>query len=143
MSRKDPQLLTGLLTGMGALHFIAPEPFDSIIPPQLPGEARAYTLASGVAELVTAGLIAHRRTRKLGGAAAIALFLAVFPANIYMAYQWRNKPWPLKVIAYGRLPLQAVLIKQGWNVMKVADTQADAKPDAETNAKADSAAANR
>ncbi|MGJ9495336.1 DoxX family protein [Actinotignum sp. GS-2025a] len=140
MSRKDPQLLTGLLTGMGALHFIAPEPFDSIIPPQLPGEPRAYTLASGVAEMVTAGLIAHRRTRKLGGAAAIALFLAVFPANIYVAYQWRNKPWPLKAIAYGRLPLQAVLIKQGWNLMKIAEAEAGAK--AHANAKADSAATN-
>ncbi|MGJ9715942.1 DoxX family protein [Actinotignum sp. GS-2025b] len=116
MSRKDPQLLTGLLTGMGALHFIAPEPFDSIIPPQLPGEARAYTLASGVAELVTAGLIAHHRTRKLGGAAAIALFLAVFPANINMAYQWRKKPWPLKAVAYGRLPLQAGLRTVYWTL---------------------------
>ncbi|MBS5749635.1 MAG: hypothetical protein KHW47_08895, partial [Actinotignum schaalii] len=83
--------------------------------------------------------IAHHRTRKLGGAAAIALFLAVFPANINMAYQWRKKPWPLKAVAYGRLPLQAVLIKQGWNVMKVADAE---KPDAEAGAQADAAAAN-
>lgn len=134
MSRKDPQLLTGLLTTMGALHFIAPEPFDSIIPPQLPGEPRAYTLASGVAELMTAGLIAHRRTRKLGGAAAIALFLAVFPANIYMAYQWRNQPWPLKAIPYGRLPLQALLIKQGRNVMKMADAEVEADAKADTGA---------
>ena len=27
----------------GALHFIKPQPFDSIVPPQLPGSARSYT----------------------------------------------------------------------------------------------------
>lgn len=135
MPRKDPQLLTGLLAGMGSLHFVAPKPFDSIIPPQLPGQPRAYTLASGVAELATAGLIAQPRTRKLGGAAAIALFLAVFPANIYMAHQWQDKPWRLKAIAYGRLPLQALLIKQGWNVMKMANAEMGANAKEATGVK--------
>lgn len=111
-------VLTGLLGTAGALHVVAPKPFDSIIPPQLPGEPRWYTYASGVAELVTAGLIAAPRTRRLGGLAAVALFVAVFPANIQMATLWRNQPPAKKAIAYGRLPLQALLIAQGAHVAR-------------------------
>ena len=39
------------LAVMGALHFIIPDPFDSIVPKYLPGPAHAYTHGSGVAEL--------------------------------------------------------------------------------------------
>ncbi|WP_028822217.1 membrane protein [Propionimicrobium lymphophilum] len=120
MANKDAKLLTALLAGMGVLHFAKPEPFDQIIPPGLPGKPRDYTLGSGVAELATAGLIASKKTRKLGGVAAILLFLAVFPANIYMAYLWRKKPLALKAVAYGRLPLQALLLKQAANVIREA-----------------------
>src|SRR5690242_3037660 len=42
-----------MLLGMGTLHFVAPKPFDGIIPAELPGSARFYTYASGVAELGT------------------------------------------------------------------------------------------
>src|SRR5689334_18441987 len=38
-----------MLVGMGVLHFAVPKPFDSIVPAELPGDARFYTLASGVA----------------------------------------------------------------------------------------------
>ena len=73
------------LVGMGALHFAAPKPFDSIVPAELPGDARFYTYASGVGEIVTGGLLLVPRTRKLGALAAVALFLAVFPANVNIA----------------------------------------------------------
>ncbi|GAB3945421.1 DoxX family protein [Corynebacterium tapiri] len=108
--------LTGLFAGMGALHFIKPEPFDGIIPPQLPGSPRTYTYASGVAELATAGLLALPRTRRLGGLATSLLSLAVWPGNIYMAYQYRDKTPLKKAIAYGRLPLQLPLIRSGWDI---------------------------
>lgn len=100
------------LAGMGALHFVAPKPFDSIVPPNLPLglTPRRATQLSGVAELTTAALLAAPRTRRLGGAAATALFLAVFPANIHMAQQWSDKPLPLRLGAYARLPLQVPMI---------------------------------
>lgn len=100
------------LAGMGTAHFVAPKPFDSIVPPNLPLglTPRRATQLSGVAELATAGLLAAPKTRRLGGVAAVALFTAVFPANVYMAQQWSDKPLPLKLGAYARLPLQVPMI---------------------------------
>ncbi len=99
------------LGAMGVLHFVAPKPFDGLIPPELPGSRRTWTYGSGVAELAVAGLLAAPRTRALGGAAATALFVGVFPGNLQMARAWRGKPfWPHQVIAWGRLPLQVPMI---------------------------------
>ena len=58
-----------MLLGMGVLHFVAPKPFDSIIPEELPGSARFYTYASGVAELGTGALLigaAHQEAGRAG-----------------------------------------------------------------------------
>ena len=73
-----------MLVGMGVLHFVAPKPFDTIVPAELPGSARFYTLASGVGEVATGALLLAPRTRRLGALAAVALFVAVFPANVNM-----------------------------------------------------------
>jgi uncharacterized membrane protein len=74
------RMAAGLL-GIGILHFVAPKPFDSIIPDELPGSPRFYTYASGAAELSVAGLLAAPKTRRLGALAAVAPFVAVFPGN--------------------------------------------------------------
>ena len=110
--------LAALLTGVGTLHFLAPKPFDAIIPAELPGSPRAYTYASGVAELTTAGLLATPRTRRLGGAVAAALFLAVFPANVNMVRLWWDKPWPMRLAVIARLPLQIPLITAALQVSR-------------------------
>lgn len=116
--RRTAGFLGALLTGAGTLHMLRPEPFDTIVPPALPGPARGYTYASGVAELAVAGLLAVPRTRRLGGAAAAALFVAVFPANVQMAYDWRRARPRKRAIAVGRLPLQGVLIAQALHVAR-------------------------
>jgi uncharacterized membrane protein len=122
--RRTAGFLGVLLGGAGVRHMVRPEPFDTIVPPALPGPARGYTYASGVAELAVAGMLAVPRTRRLGGLAATALFVAVFPANVQMAYDWRRaRPWK-RAIAWGRLPLQGVLIAQA---LHVARTEASAR----------------
>lgn len=99
------------LAGMGVLHFAKPEPFYGLIPPELPGSAKAWTYGSGVVELAVAGLLAAPRTRRLGGTAALALFIGVYPGNLQMVRAWRHKPvWPYQVISWGRLPLQIPMI---------------------------------
>ncbi len=109
--------LAGLLAGAGVLHLVTPVFFDAMIPDALPGEPRAWTYASGVAELGVAAAVAAPRTRRLGGYAAAALFVAVFPANVWMAIDWSDRSVTERVIAYARLPLQIPLI---WWALKVA-----------------------
>lgn len=118
LDRAVKHLLVPLLGGAGALHFLKPEPFDGIVPPQLPGNQRAYTYVSGAAELATAALLTGSKTRPAGGFAAAALFTLVWPGNFYMAYLWRNKPWPKQLISLGRLPLQIPLIRAGLNIAR-------------------------
>ena len=120
--RRTAGFLTILLAGAGVLHAARPEHFDRIVPRQLPGPARVYTLTSGAAELLVAGMIAHPRTRRTGGYAAAALLVAVFPANLTMEKQWRSLPARKHRIALARLPLQAVLIAQSLHVARRAET---------------------
>jgi uncharacterized membrane protein len=102
--------LAVLLISTGVLHFATPAPFETIMPEQLPGAARTWTHLSGAAELATAALIATPRTRRLGGLLAALLFVAVFPANVKMAIDWSDRPIWMRVLAYGRLPLQIPLV---------------------------------
>jgi uncharacterized membrane protein len=110
--------LTGMLAGIGVLHFAAPKPFDGIIPAELPGSPRFYTYASGVAELGVAGMLAVPKTRRLGATAAIALFLAVFPGNVNMVRLWWDKPWPMRLGAIARLPLQIPMITEANKIRR-------------------------
>ncbi|MFJ6748587.1 MULTISPECIES: DoxX family protein [unclassified Streptomyces] len=107
---RSARLLARLLAGAGTVHFLAPKPFDAMIPRTLPGSPRAWTYASGAAELAIAAAIAVPRTRRAGAVAAAGLFAVVFPANVKMAHDWRNRPAPLKAAAYARLPGQVPLI---------------------------------
>lgn len=100
------------------MHFVAPKPFDSIIPAELPGSPRFYTYASGVAELGVAAALVAPQTRKLGAAAAVALFLAVWPGNINMVRLWWDKPLPMRAIAIARLPLQVPMVVEAVKIYR-------------------------
>ncbi|TLG09527.1 hypothetical protein FEK35_15555 [Nocardia cyriacigeorgica] len=120
-SRKPALLMAAALFGMGVLHFVVPKPFDSIVPPKLPGRARTYTYASGVAEIGVATALAVPRTRSLGGRLAAALFIAVFPANIQFAVDSMTNSkagWPIKLISVLRLPLQVPMITTALSVSR-------------------------
>ncbi len=99
-----------MLAATGVLHFLTPRPFDAIVPRIMPGRPRTWTHVSGAAELACAAAIACPRTRGAGAVAAAALFAGVFPANVQMALDWRNRPLPFRIAAYGRLPLQVPLV---------------------------------
>ncbi|MEH3136174.1 MULTISPECIES: DoxX family protein [Mycolicibacterium] len=106
------------LVGMGVLHFAAPKPFDTIVPAELPGSARFYTLASGVAEAAVGGMLIAPKTRRLGALGAIALFLGVLPANVNMVRLWKEKPLPMRIGAWARLPLQIPMITQAYKIYR-------------------------
>ncbi len=109
-SPRPAAALAVLLAGAGALHLVRPGTFDPMVPRALPGGARAWTLASGVAELGCAALVAHPRTRRRGGQVAAGLFVGVFPANVSTAVRSRGRSTRYRVVVWVRLPLQVPLV---------------------------------
>lgn len=115
-----------MLIVTGVAHFIFPKPLDAIVPGFLPGDPRFYTYANGVAEIVIAiGLftpltttLAGKPIRLWAAYAALALFIAVYPANIKMAIDWSSRPFSEALIAYARLPLQFGLFYWAWAIIK-------------------------
>jgi uncharacterized membrane protein len=110
--------IAALLLGAGTTHFLAPKPYDGIIPAELPGSPRLYTYASGVAEVVIGALLLVPRTRRFAALAAAALFVAVFPGNLNMVRLWWDKPWPMRIVALARLPLQIPMITAALKVSR-------------------------
>jgi uncharacterized membrane protein len=104
--------IAALLISVGASHFLTPKSFDVVVPAELPGNPRLYTYASGVAEVATGALLLAPRTRRVAALAAAALLIAVFPANINMVRLWWDKPWPIRIAALARLPLQIPMITE-------------------------------
>lgn len=107
-----------MLVGIGVLHFIAPRPFERIVPKWVP-DARAAVLWSGVAEVAAGGLIAVPRTTRLGGWLAAATIVAVYPANVQMSIDaWRGDSLAAKVGTTLRLPMQFPMIAQALRLAR-------------------------
>jgi uncharacterized membrane protein len=123
LAQRDPNQtaayrIAALLLGVGATHFVAPKPFDDIIPAELPGSPRFYTYASGVAEVSIGALLLVPRTRRFAALAAAWLFVAVFAGNLNMVRLWWDKPWPMRIAAVARLPLQIPMITAALKVRR-------------------------
>ncbi|WP_189065857.1 DoxX family protein [Deinococcus seoulensis] len=106
-------LLSLLFVGAGALHFVTPRVFDSIVPGWVPLPARTATLISGAAELLGGLGLLHSATRPAARWGLLALLLAVLPANVNMAQhpqQFGLPGWAL----WARLPLQPLLMWAVW-----------------------------
>ncbi|MGB9378270.1 MAG: hypothetical protein WCB04_12230 [Mycobacteriales bacterium] len=108
-TRVAPWLLAAVLGVGGAAHFVITERYQRIIPPQLPFP-RELVYLSGVAELLCAGGLAYRPTRRIAGWASAVLLVAVFPANIQMALMTAGRPTTQQIVGWGRLPLQVPLV---------------------------------
>jgi uncharacterized membrane protein len=105
--------LAVFLAAAGTTHFTNPGFFRQAVPKQLPGRRSAWVAGSGVVELAVAAAIAHPKTRRQGSLAAAALFVAVFPGNIYPAVMALQDPGATdtkKAILLARLPLQVPLV---------------------------------
>jgi uncharacterized membrane protein len=122
MGERSARGLAFLATA-GTSHFVVPKFYDDIVPRVLPGRARFWTQLSGAAELAVAATVAIKPTRRVGGALAAALFVAVFPGNIQMAIDWRDRSPRERAMAYGRLPLQAPMVLWALRVRRTCVTQ--------------------
>ena len=101
-----------LFISAGTYHFVRPELYRQIIPPGFPAP-ELLVAVSGVAEIAGGLGLLLRPWRRAAGWGLIALLIAVFPANLYMAQhpgQFHLAPWLL----WARLPFQAVFIAWVW-----------------------------
>ena len=118
--------LAAMLLIAGIAHFIAPISLDAIVPAFIPGGPRLWTYLSGAAEIAIGLALLAPLSMKIGtisirllaAYAALFLFIAVYPANIKMAIDWRDRPMPYPLIAIARLPLQFGLFYWAWSIIK-------------------------
>ena len=96
---------------IGVKHFIDPQYFINITPPQIEYKSFAVYF-TGVLEVLGGLLILNKKTRKIGAFLIIFLLIIVFPANIYLYLS--ETPQHLlgisKTQALIRMPFQAPLI---------------------------------
>lgn len=117
------------MTAIGVLHFARPEPFVAIVPAALPAPL-ALVYISGFFEILGGVGLLVPRVQKAAAWGLVALYVAVFPANINMAVN----QIPLDgqavdpLLLWLRLPLQAVFIGLAYWMTKDEPAAAPAKP---------------
>jgi uncharacterized membrane protein len=95
----------------GVNHFINSDFYLRMMPPVLPAHLFLIYL-SGVFEVALGVLLLISKFSRLAAWGLIALLVAVFPANVYMAMNAEIFPEFSSSALYLRLPVQIVLI--GW-----------------------------
>ena len=123
-------LLIILYIGAGINHFIHPEPYYSIIPPNIP-YPYAINIIAGLLEMIFGIFFIFTATRKFAVYGIILMLIAFLPAHIFMIQKggcMGPKPalCTTPFIAWLRLPLQGVLIWWAWvyrNGFKIQDSR--------------------
>jgi uncharacterized membrane protein len=92
----------------GISHFTKKNFFMKAMPPYIP-KPEAMVIISGIAEIVFGLGLLFDQSKSYAAWGIIALLIAVFPANIYMATSGKFKKIPQPLL-WLRLPLQIVLI---------------------------------
>ncbi|MEJ6589592.1 MAG: DoxX family protein [Crocinitomicaceae bacterium] len=96
---------------VGIRHFLDPDFFLAIMPNYLPYHLEAVYVSGGF-EILLGGMMLFEKSRWLGGWGLIALLIAVFPANLYLAQNIAAQE-ALNIsqtAAIGRLPFQVLFI---------------------------------
>ncbi len=113
--------LATFMVAAGVMHFVVPRFYEQIVPPPLP--ASFVVVVSGVAEVALGVGLLFARTRREAAWGVVALLVAIFPANVYMAVSgvqltdlpsWMSQP--TTVARYARLPVQLVFLAWAWLV---------------------------
>ena len=98
---------------VGIMHFTDPDWFLHIIPPFLSLIGLELVYISGVFEILFGIMLLIPNTRKLASYGLILLLIAVYPANLYLAFY--EKPQQLIGISafaasWVRLPIQFIFL---------------------------------
>lgn len=103
------------MVSIGILHFVQPGGFVKIVPSWLPAPL-LLVLVSGFFEVLGGLGLFVRRYHRAAAWGLIALYVAVFPANINMAVhgiQPDGTHIP-SALLWARLPVQALLVWLAW-----------------------------
>jgi len=110
------------MVAAGANHFVSPAPYLGMMPAEIPESLHApLVMISGIAEMLGGLGLILPATRRLAAWGLIALYIAVFPANLNMAINGiplgghQLPAWAL----WGRLPLQLLLIAWAYSYTRV------------------------
>ena len=100
------------MVAVGVDHWVNPAPFERIVPPYLPSP-HALVQISGLFEVLGGVGVLVPRTRRFAAWGLVALYIAVFPANIHMAMDHiqltPDGTFPVWAM-WLRLPFQALFI---------------------------------
>ncbi len=104
-------LLALAMVGIGIQHFTNPAPFEKIVPAYLPLPL-AIVYVSGLFEILCGIGLLILPVSRIAAWGLIALYIAVFPANVNMAVnsiRIEGTSYPL-IFNWARLPFQALFI---------------------------------
>lgn len=101
----------------GINHFLNPDFYLRIMPPYLSWHLFLVYL-SGVFEIILGALLLIPKFSRLAAWGLIALLIAIFPANIYMAMNTELFPEFNPLLIWLRLPLQFLLIAWAYWLTK-------------------------
>ncbi|MFZ4619738.1 MAG: DoxX family protein, partial [Bacteroidota bacterium] len=113
---------TGFFLVAGAMHFVIPEFYLAMMPPFIPFQS-FFVIITGIAEMAGAVALQVPKLRRTSGILMIVMLVAIFPANIYVA--WAQPVLPnvsyTPASMWWRLLLQPVFIAWIWRVSLLKD----------------------
>ncbi len=109
--------LSVFFVSFGIDHFVNPEFYLSIMPPNLPLKLEAVYI-SGLFEILGGVGVLIASTRKIASLGLVTLLVAVYPANIYMALNPERFPEVSINVLYFRLFLQFFFFYWAYSVSR-------------------------
>jgi len=112
-------LLACLFIVAGLLHFLKTGFYLKIMPPYLPFPGQ-LVMASGFASIILGILLMIRKTTPFAAWGIILFLIAVFPANVFMAFHHEIFPSIPVWLKGARLPVQGLLILWAYRYTRIA-----------------------
>ena len=109
--------LAAFFINVGIDHFVNPDFYLSIMPPSFPLHIEAVYI-SGVFEILGGIGVLIPKFRRFSGWGLVALLIAVYPANIYMAISPDTFPDIPVSALYFRLVLQFIFFYWAYSVTR-------------------------
>jgi uncharacterized membrane protein len=104
---RSQKMLAAFFTFAGVMHFVIPRRYEATMPPYIPMDPKAAVAISGIGEIAGGLLVIPPATRELARWWLLALLVAVFPANVYMA----TNPEDVKGLDLDRIPRWALWMR--------------------------------